>query len=385
MKWTTEAKVGAFSLAGIILFTIIIVHLSTLVIFGRSGFLVTGYFKEAEGIEKGNPIHYAGVEVGMVDNIAVKNGEAVLSLRFYNDAKIPKDAEFTIQTSSVMGGRFIKVSGGHQDRGYLQNGMTVEGVASPGIDQAMDKMDKLINSAQMMLNGINEIVADPNAQRNVKNSISNFDAISQNLAILTSQGIQTASEIQDITGQINSMLKQFNGDGKAAADARAIMDNLVVTSENAREISGNAKNISGKINNIMNGNADLGMSVSGELLYNTKKDDFSPNIFLKAGKDSYGLFGIESVGNDPVYDAMFGRMKGIYGVHAGIIRNKLGIGADYEKKKWKFSADLFDPNDLALRIRGTYDLGDNVFVIGQSILPHSKTGGGEYLGLGYNY
>ena len=29
---------------------------------------------------------------------------------------------------------------------------------------------------------------------------------------------------------------------------------------------------------------------------------------------------------------MFGRMKGIYGVHAGIIRNKLGIGADYEKK-----------------------------------------------------
>ena len=49
MKWTTEAKVGAFSLAGIILFTIIIVHLSTLVIFGRSGFLVTCYFKEAEG------------------------------------------------------------------------------------------------------------------------------------------------------------------------------------------------------------------------------------------------------------------------------------------------------------------------------------------------
>lgn len=55
MKWTTEAKVGAFSLAGIILFTIIIVHLSTLVIFGRSGFLVTGYFKEAEGHRKRKP------------------------------------------------------------------------------------------------------------------------------------------------------------------------------------------------------------------------------------------------------------------------------------------------------------------------------------------
>ena len=72
----------------------------------------------------------------------------------------------------------------------------------------------------MMLNGINEIVADPNAQRNVKNSISNFDAISQNLAILTSQGIQTASEIQEITGQINSMLKELMAQEEANGQIR---------------------------------------------------------------------------------------------------------------------------------------------------------------------
>ena len=111
MKWTTEAKVGAFSLLGIILFTAIIIQLSNMVIFGKSGFHVTGYFKEAEGIEPGNPVHYAGVEVGMVDKISVENGEAVVNLKFYNDAKVPKDADFSIQTSSVMGGRFIKVSG----------------------------------------------------------------------------------------------------------------------------------------------------------------------------------------------------------------------------------------------------------------------------------
>ena len=69
MKWSTEAKVGAFALAGILLFAGILIELSSLVIFGKSGFHVTGYFKEAEGIEPGNPIHYAGVEVGMVDGL----------------------------------------------------------------------------------------------------------------------------------------------------------------------------------------------------------------------------------------------------------------------------------------------------------------------------
>ncbi len=61
MKWSTEAKVGVFSLLGIILFAVIIVQLSSLVIFGQNGFHVTGYFQEAEGIEPGNPVHYAGV------------------------------------------------------------------------------------------------------------------------------------------------------------------------------------------------------------------------------------------------------------------------------------------------------------------------------------
>lgn len=385
MKWSTEAKVGAFSLLGIIAFAAIIIELSNVVLFGKSGFHVTGYFKEAEGIEPGNPIHYAGVEVGMVDKISVENGEAVLNLRFYKDAKVPKDADFSIQTSSVMGGRFVKAAGGHQDRGYLSDGMTVQGKAAPGIDQAMDKMDKLINSAQTMLDGINMVVADPASQKNVKNSISNFDAVSQNLAILTSQGIQTANEIEGITSQINSMLYQLNGDGKATSDARQIMDNLVVASQNAKDISSNAKQISGKINGIMTGNHDFGVSVSGELLYNTKKDEFSPNLFLRVGKDRFGILGIESLTNDPVYDALFGRMRGNYGVYAGIMRNKLGGGVSYEENRWKFNADLFDPDDLTMRIRGSYALDDNFFITGQSIFPHSRRGGGEYIGLGYNY
>ena len=321
----------------------------------------------------------------MVDKISVENGEAVLNLRFYKDAKVPKDADFSIQTSSVMGGRFVKAAGGHQDRGYLSDGMTVQGKAAPGIDQAMDKMDKLINSAQTMLDGINTVVADPASQKNVKNSISNFDAVSQNLAILTSQGIQIANEIEGITSQINSMLYQLNGDGKATSDARQIMDNLVVASQNAKDISSNAKQISGKINGIMTGNHDFGVSVSGELLYNTKKDEFSPNLFLRVGKDRFGILGIESLTNDPVYDALFGRMRGNYGVYAGIMRNKLGGGVSYEENRWKFNADLFDPDDLTMRIRGSYALDDNFFITGQSIFPHSRRGGGEYIGLGYNY
>ena len=382
MKWSTEAKVGMFSLLGILVFAVIMIQLSSTVLFGKSGFHVTAYFKEAEGIEPGNPIHYAGVDVGMVDRISIENGEAVLNLRLYNDTKIPRDADFSIQTSSVMGGRFIKASGGHQERGYLEEGMTVQGQATPGIDAAMDKMDKLMASAQTMLDGINTIVGDPAAQRNMRNSINNFDVISENLSILTAQGIQIANKIESVTSQMNSMLYQLNGDGKTAADARKIMENLVVASENAKVISGDARNLSGKLNTLMSSDS---LSLSGELLYNTKEDDYSPNIGLRMGKNYFVALGIESFTNNPLYNAQYGKKQGDLELRGGIVRNKLGIGASYGANRWRFDADLFNPNDLTMRLKAAYEIYPDVYVSGQSIFPHSRRGGGEYIGLGYTY
>lgn len=392
MKWSTEAKVGAFSLIGIIIFAAIIVELSNVVIFGKKGYHVTGYFQEAEGIEPGNPVHYAGVDVGKVDQVSIKNGEAALSLRLYNGTEIPRDAKFTIETSSVMGGRFVKVSGGSPSDGFLQDGMTIEGQATPGIDQAMNKLDKLMDSAQKMLDGVNSVVADQTTQKSIKNSITDFDAVSSNLAVLTSQSIDIANQIHTITSKINSDLDALNGDGKFTNDTRHILDNLSVASDNARVISenavavsGDARHITGKIDHIMNGKSDLNMQGSADLLYNTKNGNASPDVFFTFGKNTTGTFGVESIGNDPVYDAFYGRKHGPYGWHAGFIRNKLGGGLTWNKNRWRFDADVFNPNDWTFRVRGSYELGNRFSIIGQSVFPHNHRGGGEYFGVGYNY
>jgi phospholipid/cholesterol/gamma-HCH transport system substrate-binding protein len=383
MKWSTEAKVGAFTLLGIILFSVMMVQVGNLVLFGKKGFEVTGYFLEAEGIEPGNPVHYAGVEVGRVDSIEVKNGEAVLGMRLYDGTEIPKDADFSIQTSSVMGGKYIKASGGHMDRGYLSEGMTVHGEAAGGIDKAMTKMDKLMDSAQTMMDGLNAVVADPKAQGSIKNTLSNIDTMTQNMAMLTAQGIAVANQVDGIASQVNQMMYQFNGDGKASADARTILANLAETSENAREMSVKAKEMSGKLDNAMSGE---NISAQGELLYNTHEHEFSPDFSLRLGKDRFFQIGVESLGNDSLLDAAFGVTRNdYYSFYGGVIRGKFGGGASYKKDKWTFNADLFDPDDLTMRVRAGYEVYPNVYAIGQSIFPHSRKGGGEYLGIGYIY
>ena len=191
-----------------------------------------------------------------------------------------------------------------------------------------------------------------------------------------------AHQVDGMTQQMNAMLRQFNGDGKAISDARTILDNLSATSANARSLSSQAAQMSGKLNNFMSGD---NLSADASMLYNVKDNEFSPNFTLKFGGDRFFQLGIESLGNGSLLDASLGQKRGSFDFYGGIIRDKIGGGAAYRNGRWKFNTDLYDPNDLTIRLRGGYEFSPNISVVGQSILPHSREGGGEYIGLGYTY
>lgn len=384
MKWSTEAKVGAFTLAGILLFAGLMFQLSHMVLFGKDGFHVTGYFSEAQGIESGNAIRYAGVEVGRVDGVSVSRGEAVLSLRLYDGSEIPKDAVFTIQSSSIMGGTFVNVAGGNRSRGLLEDGMTIRGSAAPSMESIMVKVDTLADTAQNIMNGLNNVISDRETQKHAKNIIGNVDVLTQNLAILTAQGIEISRNVDAMTAQLSGMMAQFNGDGKAGAKARVILDNLAVTSENAKEISVKARHISDKLGK--GAQSDF-LKVSGdaEILYNTRDEKYSPNFNVQFGTEKFFRLGYESVGSGSFFNAQVGRRQGAFDVYAGLIRGNVGVGATYRVDRFRIGADLYNPNDMTFRFKGSFEIQPHVFATVQTIRPFNREGGGNYFGVTYTY
>lgn len=384
MKWSAEAKVGAFTLAGILIFAGLMFQLSHMVLFGKAGFHVNGYFSEAEGIESGNAVRYAGVEVGRVDGVSVSRGEALLSLRFYDGSEIPKDAVFTIQSSSIMGGSFVNVAGGNRSRGLLEDGMTIRGTAAPSVETLMVKVDTLADTAQTILNGMNNVISDRETQRHAKNIIGNVDALTQNLAILTAQGIEISRNVDAMTAQLSGMIAQFNGDGKAGEKARVILDNLAVTSENAKEISVKARNISDKLGK---GPKSDFLKVSGdaEILYNTRDEKYSPNFSVRFGTEKFFRLGYESVGSGSFFNAQVGRSRGPWDMYAGLIRGNVGAGATYRADRFRIGADMYNPNDMTFRLKGSFEIQPHLFATVQTIRPYNREGGGNYFGVTYTY
>ena len=93
--------------------------------FHKDFYEIHAVFDNAQGIRDHAQVLYAGVSVGRVSRIHVKDGKAVLDLDIREGTVIPEDARFTIDSSGVVGDIYVKISGGRPGSRNLSDGMTV--------------------------------------------------------------------------------------------------------------------------------------------------------------------------------------------------------------------------------------------------------------------
>src|ERR1700755_1298256 len=108
MKTTSGQKVriGIFALAGLgVLVGGIILIGGNKGLFTKS-FHVNGIFKDVNGLQVGNNARFAGINVGVVENIQIVNDTSVKVVLSLNDKVqefIKKDAKLSIGSDGLMG------------------------------------------------------------------------------------------------------------------------------------------------------------------------------------------------------------------------------------------------------------------------------------------
>ena len=95
---------------------------------GSDGYMVTAHFDNVGDLKVGAPVTMAGVRIGRVESVGVDSNEfrAVVKLsierRFDH---IPTDSDAAIQTSGLLGAKYIGLSAGGADT-YLKEGGAIE-------------------------------------------------------------------------------------------------------------------------------------------------------------------------------------------------------------------------------------------------------------------
>lgn len=122
-SWTTKLIVGLFALAGIVALAILSLRLGKIELFNNKGYVIYANFDNISGLKVGDQVEIAGVQVGKVISISLKDYRARVGMRIDDGVHVDTDAIASIKTSGIIGDKYVSVSLGGGDHDLADGGV----------------------------------------------------------------------------------------------------------------------------------------------------------------------------------------------------------------------------------------------------------------------
>lgn len=145
MKQWKEFALGLFILGAALLLAYMSITVGK-VRFGET-MIVEAIFENASGIVKDAPVMMAGIEVGHVESMEVKNQRAKMTLVINPEVQVFADARAEIRAKSLLGEKYIAIIPGSYESGQLQNGALIENTMTPvDLDEVLNHLAPVLTN-----------------------------------------------------------------------------------------------------------------------------------------------------------------------------------------------------------------------------------------------
>jgi phospholipid/cholesterol/gamma-HCH transport system substrate-binding protein len=213
MKTTSgqKIKIGLFTFAGLLAVVLAVFFIGNQKNMFSSTFNVYGTFKNVNGLQAGNNVRFAGINVGVVQDINIITDSLVrVDLTLNNNVKkfIKKDAKLSIGSDGLMGDKLIIIApGGITSTQQIQPGNQLASIAPVDVDKIIAKLTKVIDNAESLTGGLSEIVGKVNSGQGSIGRLLNSDKLSKDLEGTVRQAQTTMKNVHTTTTTLNTDLK----------------------------------------------------------------------------------------------------------------------------------------------------------------------------------
>jgi len=213
MKTTSGQKIriGAFTLAGLIVLILAIFLIGNKRNLFSSTFNVHGMFKNVNGLQVGNNARFAGINVGVVEDIAIINDTTVkVTLTLNDNVKkfIKKDAKLNIGSDGLMGDKLVVIApGGGSSNELVKGGEQLATVNPLDVDKIINKFTRIADNAGDLVEGLASIINKVNSGKGSIGRLLNNDKMARNMESTVKQAQTTIATVHKTTGTLNEDLK----------------------------------------------------------------------------------------------------------------------------------------------------------------------------------
>jgi len=114
-RMDVEVVVGLFLLLGVVALGYLSVRLGKMEVLGFRGYAVFADFPTVGGLKTGASVEIAGVKVGQVEEIALNEYKARLTLRINKKIRLQEDTIASVKTKGLIGEKYVRLSPGGSD------------------------------------------------------------------------------------------------------------------------------------------------------------------------------------------------------------------------------------------------------------------------------
>ena len=235
MKTTSaqKIKIGLFTFIGLLVLVFAIFFIGNQKSLFSSTFRLSGIFKNVNGLQIGNNVRFAGINIGVVQDIEIMNDTSVkVVLTINNNVKkfIKKDARMSIGSDGLMGDKLVVVApGGGTSNQEVGDNDHIGSVNPVDVDKIVTKLTKIADNAGSLIDNLSQIVVKVNSGKGSIGRLLNNDKMAKDLDATVSQAKTTMQNVhrttttlnEDLTAaQHNFLLKGFFNKKKRAAKAK---------------------------------------------------------------------------------------------------------------------------------------------------------------------
>jgi len=228
-----KIKIGLFSFIGLLVLVLIVFFIGNKRNLFSSTFNVHGTFRNVNGLNVGNNVRFAGINVGVVEDIEIVNDSSVrVDLTLNNSVKkfIKKDSKMSIGSDGLMGDKLVVIApGGLTSQDEVQNGGALTGVNPVDVDKIIAKLTGIADNAGTLIQNLAQITGKVNSGKGSLGRLLNNDKMANDLDATVKQAKTTMANVHKTTSTLNEdltaaqhnfLLKGFFNKKKKAQQAK---------------------------------------------------------------------------------------------------------------------------------------------------------------------
>lgn len=260
-------------LVGIFLITAVAIALLGTLWLVRGG-LSSGYplyakFAWGQNLKPGQPVLLAGVNVGNVRDVKLRNdGYLDVVLRVNDDVKVPKNSMASVKPVGIFGDAAIALTPkGPSPISFAEGDTVPVGVSDTDIQVIMNRVDSIGVTVQSMTKALNAELVASGGIKDIRKSLANAAELSANATRLSIQLNQIAAEQnKNLTATMASFKRAASAVDSAAIDST--LKNFRRSSESLTRIAANMDTTSRKVNTLVGG-IERGEGTVGKFMKDT--------------------------------------------------------------------------------------------------------------------